>query len=106
MEDLVKIQIHPTDPMKTTQIGALLSPQQKISFKKFLKDNADVFAWSHKKMSGIDPEMMVHKFNVDPSHKIIEQKRRVFTTEKYKAIKEEIDKLLKAGSIRNIDYPT
>ena len=106
VEDLVQIQIHPTDPTKTTRIGALLSPQQKISFEKFLKENMDVFAWSHDEMPGIDPKVMVHKLNVDPNHKIVQQKRRVFTPEKYEAIREEVDKLLKAGSIQNIDYPT
>ena len=33
-------------------------------------------------------------------------KKDVFTPEKYEAIREEVDKLSKVGSIRNIDYPT
>jgi len=45
----------------------------------FLKDNQDVFTWSHKDMPGIDPSVMVHKLNVSPSFPPIRQKKRVFT---------------------------
>ena len=47
----------------------------------------DVFAWSHEDMPGIDPDLMVHKFNVDMNHEPVQQKRRVFNLEKYEAIK-------------------
>ena len=38
---------------KTTQIGTNLSPKTKEGIVNFLKDNLDVFAWSHEDIPGI-----------------------------------------------------
>ena len=71
----------------------------------FLRDNQDVFAWSHKDMPGINLSIMVHKLNVSPSFSPIRQKKRVFTQERDKAIAEEVRKLLEADFIREVYYP-
>ena len=36
-----------------TQIGTNLNPETKEEIVSFLKDNLDVFAWSHEDMPGI-----------------------------------------------------
>ena len=33
----------------------------------FLRDNQDVFTWSHEDMPRIDPLVIVHRLNVSPS---------------------------------------
>jgi hypothetical protein len=71
----------------------------------FLRRNNDVFAWSHEDMPGIDPSVIVHKLNVDPNHRPVKQRRRVFAAERNMAVAEEVEKLLKAGFIREVDYP-
>lgn len=86
VEELVMIRIHPTYQFKTTKVGALLLDKQKAEFEKFLKENVDVFTWSHDEMLEIEPEMMVHHLNIDPDYKLIQQKRHVFTLERRKAI--------------------
>ncbi|XP_052197211.1 uncharacterized protein LOC127804391 [Diospyros lotus] len=43
---------------------------------------------------------MSHRLNVDPSYKPVRQKRRPMTPECYAALKEEVDKLLDNGFIR------
>jgi len=48
----------------------------------FLRDNRDIFTWSHEDMSGIDPSVMVHRLNVSPSFSPICQKKRMFTPER------------------------
>ena len=55
-------------------------------------------------MLGINPSVMVHKLNVSPSFLPIQQKRRVFTQERDKAIVEEVHKLLEADFIREMYY--
>lgn len=50
-------------------------------------------------MQGIDPAIIVHRLNVDSQYKPVKQNRRSFNTEHYKAIKTEVDKLLKADFI-------
>uniref|UniRef100_A0A2N9FQA7 Uncharacterized protein n=1 Tax=Fagus sylvatica TaxID=28930 RepID=A0A2N9FQA7_FAGSY len=63
------------------------------------------FAWSHEDMPGINPSIISHKLNVDPSLRPIKQKRRVFAPERNNAIMEEVDKLLAANFIREVFYP-
>ena len=53
VEKLETIELVEGSPVKMTQIGTNLSPKMKEGIINFLKDNLDVFAWSHKDMSGI-----------------------------------------------------
>ncbi|KAJ9557157.1 hypothetical protein OSB04_011771 [Centaurea solstitialis] len=68
-------------------------------------EHSDCFAWSHEDMVGIDPDIISHKLNVDPSFKPIKQKRRKFAPERNKVINDEVDNLLKIGKIREVKYP-
>ena len=56
-------------------------------------------------MGGIDPAIITHRLNVNPSFKPVKQKRRSFAPERQKAINEEVGKLLWAGAIREVEYP-
>ena len=56
-------------------------------------------------MGGIDPAVITHKLNISPSFKPIKQKRMSFTPERQKAINEEVNKLLQAKAIREVEYP-
>ncbi|KAJ9544284.1 hypothetical protein OSB04_023991 [Centaurea solstitialis] len=69
------------------------------------KEHSDCFAWSHEYMVGIDPNVISHKLNVDPTFKPIKQKRRKFAPERNKVINDEVDNLLKTGKIREVKYP-
>ena len=71
----------------------------------FLKENQDIFAWSHKDMPGIDPSVMVHKLNVSPTFPPIHQKKQVFAQEWDRAIVEEVRKLQEVDLIREVYYP-
>jgi hypothetical protein len=77
----------------------------KEDLVEFLKHNSDVFAWSHEDMPGIDPSVIVHKLNVDQNHRPVKQRRRTFAAERNQAVAEEVEKLLKARFIREVDYP-
>ena len=87
------------------RIGSTLPPDVKTELEKFLRKNFEVFAWSHEEMPGIDSKTATHRLNVNPVFKPIKQKRRLFNQERYKAIHQEVDKLLKAGFIREVEYP-
>ena len=52
-EEIVKFQVHPTDPKKTTSIGAQLSPAVDAALRDFLRENWDIFAWHPSDMPGI-----------------------------------------------------
>ena len=53
VEKLETIELVEGSPAKTTQIGTNLSPRTKEGIINFLKDNLDVFSWSHEDMPGI-----------------------------------------------------
>ena len=93
------------DPNKVTNIGALLLEPLKAEITKFLKENSDIFAWTAADMPGISPDLITHKLNIDSSRKTVKQKKRNFALERREAIKEEVEKLLKAGFIEEIQFP-
>ena len=93
------------DPRKSTRIEADLEGKVKKYLIRFLRENIDVFAWSHEDMSGIDPSVITHRLNIYPSSKPVWQKKRVFAPERDNAIKEEVQKLTLAKFIREVYYP-
>ena len=71
----------------------------------FLKQNIEVFSWKQEDMGGINLAVITHKLNISPSFKPIKQKRRSFAPERQKTINEEVNKLLQARAIREVEYP-
>nr|XP_017221509.1 PREDICTED: uncharacterized protein LOC108198257 [Daucus carota subsp. sativus] len=105
-EDTVEIQVTPGSDDKVLKIGSKLSSEVRIKLTEFLKANLDVFAWSHEDMIGIDPAVMCHHLNIDPTKKGIRQKRRPISGERAEALQEEVDRLMKAGLVKESFYPT
>ena len=78
---------------RMTKIGTLADPAVHQVLMTFLKNNRDVFTWSHEDIPRIDPSVMVHRLNVSPSFPPIRQKKRVFASERDRAIGKEVRKL-------------
>jgi hypothetical protein len=57
-------------------------------------------------MSGIPREVIEHMLGIDPAYKPIKQKERRYTLERCETIRQEVNKLLEAGFIRPVDYPS
>lgn len=55
-------------------------------------------------MSGIDPEVMVHKLNIGKTTRLVRQKMRNFAAHKYMVVAEEVDKLMDAEFIWEVHY--
>ena len=69
-----------------------------------LQRNRDVFAWSHGDMKGVDPELMCHRLNVDPRAPTRRQQERPLNPERAQAHKDEVNKLITAGFVREAKY--
>ena len=89
---------------RTTKIKTLTNLVVRQALTIFLRNNQDVFAWSHEDMPGIDPLVMVHRLNVLPSFPPIRQKKRVFAPERDQAVAEEVCKLQEVSFIREVYY--
>ncbi len=74
----------------------------EINLIACLKSNADVFAWKTDDLTGIDPRVAVHRLNMDPKITHIHQKKKDFGAVEDAIIKAEVDRLLKAGHIREV----
>ena len=88
------------------KLGENLSCELKEELTCFLIVNLDVFAWTHEDMVGIHPDVMCHRLNISPDFKPIQQKRRAMEAKRYKALKDEVDKLLEIGFVRESFYPS
>ncbi|KAJ9557089.1 hypothetical protein OSB04_011703 [Centaurea solstitialis] len=102
---LEEVVLDPKHPDRKVFVGATLTPDIKREIISFLQEHSDCFAWSHEDMVGIDPNIISHKLNVDPTFKPVKQKRRKFAPERNKVINDEVDNLLKTGKIREVKYP-
>ena len=65
----------------------------------------NAFAWSASDMPGIDPDFLCHHLSMDTTVRPVRQRRRKFNEERQLVVREETQKLLKAGHIREIQYP-
>ena len=69
VEALETVELVDGELMKTTMVGMTLSPEMKEKLVQFLKNNLDIFAWSHEDMPGISTKIIQHKLYVDPKKK-------------------------------------
>jgi len=60
------------------------------------------FSWSSADMLEIDPDFLCHRLSMDEKVRPVIQRRRKFNEERRLVMKEETQKLLKAGHIREI----
>ncbi|XP_074560659.1 uncharacterized protein LOC141816830 [Curcuma longa] len=100
------LQICPDRPEAVVQVAAELPAELKQELAECLRRNQDVFAWDPTDLTGVSPAVAMHRLNVLPGARPIKQKRRHFGPEQNKVIREEVQKLLKAGYIKEVHFPT
>ncbi|XP_056853285.1 uncharacterized protein LOC130502505 [Raphanus sativus] len=101
-EEVLEVPVDDSDPSKSVRVGAFLPDEMQQKILEFLKQNLSSFAWTMSDMKGIDPAITTHELNVDPNFKPIRQKKRKLGPERSKAVAEEVERLLGAGSITEI----
>jgi hypothetical protein len=80
-------------------VGADFSPEEIQIYIDLFKEFCDVFSWSYKEMTGINPKIVEHEITTYPDAKPVWQKLRPVNSKKEEAIKIEVEKLLKADFI-------
>ncbi|XP_071928220.1 uncharacterized protein [Coffea arabica] len=104
--EVEQVVLDDSRPDQVVQVGAGLPSPLKEEMICLIKNHRDVFAWSADEVVGVPLELMIHQLNVNPQTRPMRQKRRHFGPERSKAISDEIDKLLPAKIIHEIQYPT
>jgi len=90
---------------KMFKLGQSLSKESQDQVVGVIARHLDAFAWTAADMLGIDPDFLCHRLTMDPKVRPVRRRRRKFNEVKRQVIREETDKLLKAGHIREIQYP-
>ncbi|XP_074354097.1 uncharacterized protein LOC141693012 [Apium graveolens] len=102
-EKLAEINLKTGD--KQVLVGEVLSPTIEANLVNFLTTRLDAFAREHDDITGIDSNVITHKLNVDSNYTPVQQKIRKFAAKINKIINEKVDRLVKAGMIKEVDYP-
>nr|ABA97058.1 retrotransposon protein, putative, unclassified [Oryza sativa Japonica Group] len=103
------------DPLEEVDIGDGIKPRPtfvnknmradyKVKIIELLKEYVDCFAWEYHEMPGLSRELVEHRLPIKPGFRPYKQPPRRFNPLLYDRVKEEIDRLLKAGFIRPCRY--
>ncbi|KAI5342932.1 hypothetical protein L3X38_010808 [Prunus dulcis] len=69
-----------------------------------LQEFRDCFAWHYHEMPGLDRQLVEHKLPIKEGYLPVKQARRRMSMDTELKVKEEIERLLKAGFIRPAIY--
>ncbi|XP_071933903.1 uncharacterized protein [Coffea arabica] len=104
-DEMKEVSLSPTKPNQIVRIGIRLPGPIKKGMVDLLREYRDVFAWAADEAHGVPHHLMIHELNVDPQARPVKQKRRHIGPKRSRAVGEEVDKLLPAKIIREVQYP-
>ena len=90
---------------RSFQIGAGMTDKDKVEMLLLLVQSVDVFTWSSYEVPRVDPEFIVHRFNVDPFFPPKKQKPKRSAKEHVEAIRQEVKRLKEARAIMEVFFP-
>ncbi|CAN6552200.1 unnamed protein product [Malus baccata var. baccata] len=91
------------DP-RPIQISGLLGVDDRARVICLLQEFKDYFAWHYTEMPGLDSTLVEHRMPIKEGYKPVKQAPRRMSKEIEEKVKEEIERLLKAGFIRPAKY--
>jgi len=90
---------------KKFKLGKSLGQDTQDQIVEVISWHLDAFAWSASDMPDIDSNFLCHHLTMDPQVRPVRQRRSKFHDERRQVIREEMQKLLSTGHIREIQYP-
>ncbi|GJX05251.1 reverse transcriptase domain-containing protein [Tanacetum coccineum] len=103
-QENVKVAIHHDFPDQEVALGGTLSIEGRTALCALLKRNLDIFAWQPSDMTGVPRQTAEHRLNIRDGYPPVRQKKRGQAPERAKAIQAEVQKLVKAGIMREVYY--
>ncbi|XP_073133360.1 uncharacterized protein [Henckelia pumila] len=105
-EEYEEVEVVLGQPEKIARVARGMEPALVEQLKTCLTQNADVFAWSPKELTGVPTHLAEHRLNILSGSRPVRQKKRHFGAEKDKFIAEQVRKLLEAGHVKEVQFPT
>jgi hypothetical protein len=109
IEPECEIRIVPVDPRVPDKMGMIsqdLAPSEEEKLLSFLDKNSDIFSWRTSDITGVSRDIIEHKLEVNPSARPRKQRLHKMLDEKIIAAKVVVQRLLDAGFIREVYYPS
>ncbi|XP_070041508.1 uncharacterized protein [Nicotiana tomentosiformis] len=106
IDALKEVNLGTDEEPRPTYISALLAIDEESTYIELLKEFKDVFAWIYKEMPGLDPKVAVHHLAIKNGARPVKQAQRCFRPDLVPLIKTEVNKLIEAGFIHEVKYPT
>ncbi|CAL2247886.1 unnamed protein product [Prunus armeniaca] len=103
-DPLQEINLGTKEDPRPTFISAVLKEPLKSQLIALLQDFIDCFAWHYQEMPGLDSELVEHKLPIKEGYLPVKQARKRMSMDTELKVKEEIERLLKAGFIRPAIY--
>ena len=86
------VNLGTNDEKKEVKIGSSLDLSAKKEITAFLREYADIFAWSYQYISDLSIEIVEHQLPIRPECKPVQQKLRRVKPDMLFKIKEEVKK--------------
>ncbi|GJW50049.1 hypothetical protein Tco_0091400 [Tanacetum coccineum] len=103
-EERIKVAIHPEYLEQTIVIGSTLTEEGRKALYDLLRRSLDVFSWKPADMTGVPRHISEHRINVREGCPLVRQKKISQAPERNKAIKEEVEKLVDSGIMKEVYY--
>ena len=104
VDELKEINLGTTEESRPTFISALLTPKEEEGYLKLLVEYKYVFAWTYKEMPGLNPSTALHHLVVKKGVHLVKQAQRRFQPELIPQIETEVNKLIEASFICEVQY--
>ena len=105
-DKLQLLNLGTTDDPKLVKMNANLNPQLTTEATLLFNEYRDVFAFSYEDLRGIPEHIATHRIELDTAISPCHQARYRMNPNYAKAVKEDLEKLLKAGFIEPVDQAT
>jgi hypothetical protein len=101
-----RVLLEPRVPDKPVRISQDLTTREEAELLSFPDKNNDVFSWRTSNLTTVSRDIIEHKLQVSSSARPRKQSLRKMSDKKVVAIKAEVQRLLDAEFIREVDYPS
>nr|GEV44718.1 reverse transcriptase domain-containing protein [Tanacetum cinerariifolium] len=98
-----KVALHPDFPDQEVAIGGTLSDKGRTDLCSILKKHLDIFAWQPSDMTRVSRSVAEHRLNIREGYSPVRQKKMGQAPERVKAIQAEVQKLVEAGIMREVN---
>ena len=101
---LIEVNLGTKEDLRVTFVSGHLGPEEFNKITMNLKKFKDCFAWDYPKLSGLSKKLVEHQLPIKEGFQLFQQLLRRMAPDITLKIKEEIERLVRAGFIRPARY--